>query len=365
MALFGKKIICPYCLEVLYEKDLVIKCRNCLQEDMVRGGGNPFSPVFRCKRKGCNNRVANLILCGKCEAELPSDIMSYNKYLRFSLLGTPGSGKTNFITTMIYELMHSYEFPMSIEAMNYATGEWYKSNFKKIYQHRIPVEPNPPGTRPIPIQWRIADESRRGMYSMTIFDGAGEDGKHIVDEVSRYISGSSSLIILFDPLALKNISAQLPENMVNWSTTQEVDCDDPLFMVNGIASYIRESCGFSAKKKVDCEVAIVFTKIDMLRDQFRNATVMHPSPHIAAKGFKIADSEEVDREIKDWLHRNNESAFVKAINHNFNEDRIRYFGISSFGNPPTGKNQLGIVMPHRVLDPLMWLLYKENIIPGV
>lgn len=370
MAWIGKKIICPYCMEELYEKDLIIKCKNCNESDMVKGSGNPFAPVLRCKRPGCNNRVASLVLCGKCEEELPTDIMSYEKYLRFSLLGTTGSGKTNFITTMIYELMHSKGCPLIIEPMNWFTRKTYQDNYEKIYANRTPVDPTPPGQPPVPMQWRIKDmsrEGRRGMplFSMTIFDGAGEDGNHPVDVVSRYLSGSKSLIILFDPLALKNVCVGLPKDKVEWSSTAEIKHDDPVFLINGIASYIRDSCAISASKKIDCEVAVVFTKIDMLRDSFRNSTVMRPSPHVNAKGFVLADSDEVNREIEDWLRKNNEDAFIKALEANFKKEKIRYFGVSSFGNPPTGDKCLGIVMPHRVLDPLMWLLYREKIIPGI
>ena len=98
-------------------------------------------------------------------------------------------------------------------------------------------------------------------------------------------------------------------------------------------------------------------------DSFGNAVVMHPSPHLSKKGFDKLDSDAVDAEIRDWLESKGETSFLDAIDTNFKRNRVRFFGVSSFGQPPTGNGQLGKVVPHRVLDPLMWMLSKEGIVP--
>ena len=69
----------------------------------------------------------------------------------------------------------------------------------------------------------------------------------------------------------------------------------------------------------------------------------------------------VDLEIRDWLKRQGETAFIDAIDANFKN--VRVFGVSSFGNPPDKNKRLAKVRPHRVLDPLMWMLAGEGIIP--
>lgn len=114
---------------------------------------------------------------------------------------------------------------------------------------------------------------------------------------------------------------------------------------------------------IDRDVAVVFTKMDAVKDSFGSATVTQPSPHLNRKGFVKADSDAVDAEIKDWLEAQGESTFLAAIDTNFRQGRVRFFGVSSFGQPPTGDNQLSKIIPHRVLDPLMWMLSKEGIIP--
>ena len=81
------------------------------------------------------------------------------------------------------------------------------------------------------------------------------------------------------------------------------------------------------------------------------------------KGFVEADSAMVDLEIRDWLARQGETAFLDAIDANFKN--VRVFGVSSFGNPPDQQKRLGKVRPHRVLDPIMWLLASEGVIPTI
>lgn len=171
------------------------------------------------------------------------------------------------------------------------------------------------------------------------------------------------LVILIDPLALPGVAKTISSDVLNWSTSTSHDADASADMVDGLANYVRQSCNIAPGKLINRDVAVVFTKIDAVKDSFGSATVMQPSPHLAQKGFVKADSDAVDAEIRDWLESRGETTFLNAIETNFRKDRVRFFGVSSFGQPPTGSYQLGRVMPHRVLDPLIWMLSKEGIVP--
>lgn len=219
---------------------------------------------------------------------------------------------------------------------------------------------------PPPQLWKIKDKSKMSgsvipSYSMTIFDGAGEMAEHIDPVISRYIEGSKALIILFDPLVLPSVASSISKDILGWSTTTTHDANATTDMVDGLANYVRQSCGISPGKLIDRDVAVVFTKMDVLRDIFGSATVTQPSPHLERGGFVKADADAVNAEIRDWLEEKGETAFLNAIDTNFQSKRIRFFGVSSFGQPPIGNNKLGRVVPHRVLDPLIWMFAKEGI----
>ena len=136
-------------------------------------------------------------------------------------------------------------------------------------------------------------------------------------------------------------------------------------MVNNLANYIRRNCNIPPGKRIDRRAAVVLTKIDALNEMVEGftsgSTILKESPHAKSLAFVESDSEMVDLEIRDWLTRQGETAFLGAIDANFRD--VRVFGVSSFGRPPDQRKRLAKIRPHRVLDPLMWMLAGEGIIP--
>lgn len=367
MALLHSDVLCPYCLQELRSRDLKTFCNICGELVTPTRIELLLKKIPKCKEPECRG-FGSVKKCSHCNINLPSDILDYEKYLRFSILGITGSGKTNFLTTMLHELRHTSGSPWVLSPMDANTTAIFQQNDRAIYSMRQPVAATAPGITPPPQLWKIKDKNRMTntvipSYSMTIFDGAGEDCEHIDPVISRYIEGSKVLVILLDPLALHGVASSIPQNILNWSISASHYTDASADMVNGLATYIKNNCGIALKKKINKDVAVVFTKIDAVKDTFGSATVMQPSPHLACKGFVKADADAVDAEIRDWLESQGENTFLNEIDTNFIKSRVRFFGVSSFGQPPTGSNQLGKVMPHRVLDPLIWMLSKEGIVP--
>lgn len=367
MPLLHSDVLCPYCLRELRSKNLKMACSICGTEAVPTKTEILLKKTLRCRQDGCHG-FASSRLCSYCGAKLPSDILDYEKYLRFSILGITGSGKSNFLTTMLHELRNTANAPWVIAPMDDPqTIAIYQENDRIVYELRQPVPATPPGISPPPQLWRIKDKNRMTdkiipSYSMTIFDGAGEDSEHIDPVISRYIEGSKVLVILIDPLALTGVAKTISSDILNWSTSAAHDASASADMVDGLANYVRRSCNIAPNKLINRDVAVVFTKIDAVKDSFGSATVMQPSPHLSQKGFVKADADAVNAEIRDWLESRGETTFLDAIETNFRRDRVRFFGVSSFGQPPTGNYQLGRVMPHRVLDPLIWMLSKEGIV---
>ena len=320
-------------------------------------------------------------VCRFCGEPLPPQIMFHDKYLRFCVLGVAGAGKSSYLTTMLHELKYS-GLPWVIQSMDSTTSKNSQAADHNVYEARHCPEGTKAGVAPEPQQWVILDNSGENQnseniptYSLTIYDGAGEDceklGDDDIDEkIRRYISGSKMLVIMFDPLLLTSVRASLTADILNSSMATERQTSAPANMVtmaNSLANYIRRSCNISPGQKIDRQAAIVITKLDTLRDMPNgfgsSSTVMKSSPHAKMKGFVDADSEMVDMEIRDWLKRQGETAFLDTIDANFTPNKVRVFGISSFGQPPDKLKRLPTLTPHRVLDPLMWMLASEEIVP--
>lgn len=379
-------VICPYCIRSL--KDFAFRCDSCGKSvtpgraALARFKLNGTLP--RCDNPSCGQQT--LTVCcpygadsgetvDPCGQPLPSDLLQYRNYLRFSILGTSGAGKSNYLTMMIQQLKSSSgdgnPRNLCIEHVDSYTLATFSNHRDTILKLNIPVEPTLPGERARPQHWRIRQEDSPAA-SLTIFDGAGEDQERPEGRIVRYILGSKQFILLVDPLSIPSLRNRLTREQI-MGASHETDPDAPAILHNGadmvveIANFIRKNKGWNVDKKIDNPTAVVFTKLDLFLPQFENATVARESPHLAAGCFLEADSREVDREIRTWLLDNggtgvfNDGAdFVRAVERHFKN--ARFFGVSSFGVSPTENKFIRDVRPHRVLDPLMWLLAQENII---
>jgi hypothetical protein len=252
-------------------------------------------------------------------------------------------------------------------------------NEQHVYEARHCLAGTKAGVSPKPQLWTIMDNSEKSekipTYALAIYDGAGEDCEHIDytpldSKISRYISGSRMLLIMFDPLLLPSVRGEIRFETLNASMATERQTSAPanmVSMVNSWSNYIRRNCNIPPGKKIDRRAAVVITKLDALAEMVNgfssDSTILKDSPHVKNLGFVESDSKMVDLEIRDWLTRQGETAFLGAIDANFKD--VRVFGVSSFGKPPDIHKRLARVRPHRVLDPLMWMLAGEEIIPTI
>lgn len=369
--LFHSDKLCPYCLDELRPKEIKLLCPMCgHQYDMPTILGNfpvRMKPV-RCTEKGCYNAVCSQKVHVTCGSVLPPDILDYSKYLRFSVIGTTGSGKTNYLTIMLHEMQNSPDIPWVLSHMNDETLAIYQHNEDLIYFNHHPADVTTAGLAPIPMQWKIKDTTKMTAnsipcYSLTIFDGAGEDQSNPPPAISRYISGSKTLMILIDPLTLAGIKNDVDSDIYNWSRTADLRDNSSKTLVDNLATYIRNSCGKGPRYLIDKDVAIIFTKMDTVMKSFGQAIVTKPSPHVKKRAFVQSDADQVNLNIQNWLKAHGEVSFLNAVNSNFKPGKVHYFGVSSFGQPPIGDQKLGRIMPHRVLDPMYWMLAEEGIIP--
>ena len=381
--MFGsrKETYCPYCLRKIKLGDLRFFC---VDEEGNRHEVRPsfmdkwFKRLPICKRRYCKNRglTAAEVECRYCGEKLPAQILFHDKYLSFCAVGVAGAGKSSYVTTVIHELRCS-DLPWILQAMDTETTELALLNEKLVYESRNCLTGTTSGISPRPQFWTILDNSKSAAkmptYSLTLYDGAGEDCEKIgytpvESKISRYMSGARMLLIMFDPLILSSVQNEVPSEILYSSIAQERKESAPTNMVsmaNSLVNYIKQSCNISPGERIESRAAVVLTKLDALRDTPNgfapDSTINRESPHLKSKGFVEADSQMVDLEIRDWLIRQGEIAFLNTIDANFKN--VRVFGVSSFGNPPDTNKRLARIRPHRVLDPIMWMLANEGIIP--
>lgn len=374
MKLICKGVICPHCFNELYFKNIKKCCNLCGEEVKTDFWQNITQNVPKCGKNGCLGSATELT-CKYCGEKLPTDYLLYKKYLSFCLLGVTGSGKSNFLTVMMHELMDNIKSLWIPSELEEGTQIRFNTDHKMLYVNKTPLGASAAGEPPYPFLWRIRDKKKMNgnkipSYSLAIFDGAGEDCTNVDPKISRYIKHSKTLFILLDPTNLTCVKEQKgkSKDFIN-SRIADIETDASVDMINKITNYIRNNYGekgLPPDQLIDKDVAIIFTKFDLVKDLFgEEAIVTRESNHLKNGAYDKSDADAVHDEIRDWLMRNNENKFVNAIETNFKKEKIRFFGVSSFGTAPDENGKIDNIRPERILDPFIWMLWKEGLVESI
>lgn len=364
-------VVCPYCLCDLGANELERHCNQCdsiMTTNFLSGLQLKRGIVPSCtSTPKCFGQYA-VLKCAKCKEELPPDITQYDKYVRFSVVAPSGAGKTNFITIMMEEIRKSRALNFNVTFMNNQTREYHVKNQHQIYNMLQPPEASRRG-EVYPMQWRIQDMNRMTprtvpCYSITMFDGAGEDQERTDPTICRYISGSKMIMLLLDPTQLSGVREQMTNEEIDKAGGQSgnISRDDTAAFINGLINYLKLTCSIRVGNKIKVPIAVVFGKIDSVKRHLGSAQVLQDSSHASRGAFIQNEADMIHNEIEGWIDACGDN-LTRMFNANFSN--WRYFGVSSYGSLPTSRSQLQKPMPLRVLDPLLWDLSLEGIVQTI
>ena len=378
------QFVCPYCFQRYSKNEVLYVCPDCRQ--ITTPGLTERGRIsIRCRGtqagRSCGG-IATLRVCPRCGLDvdgsplfaqgidtgiIPNQALD-TRNLPFSIVGVAASGKTNYITVMLEELKRVPGLRLAVAFENSYTRDIHEKNRSDIYdQHLIP-EATSAGTQ-MPQLWQIKNVGeRRGgtipSLTLTIYDGAGEDHENIdpSSNVCKYINASNAVILAVDPLILRNLRRDIDQTVLDNSGSFNTHTAEDV--IQSVATYIRVARGMKPDKLVDVPVAVVLTKFDTILSHPlfpQNAVLRSPSLAVSGGKLNYGEFQQVDQEVRDWLTAINEGGFIDAIEANFKE--FQFFGVSSYGAPPKARGVLeDEIRPHRVLDPILWLLQRENFI---
>ena len=393
--MFTYKICCPYCLtshlKMPLFTDLERRCSNdgCRKQNggLLPGTANSNGG---CRDQNCDGKMPDTILnrvclqlgktpecptsrgvysrieCPICGHTLPYDFDQYDKYLHLALVGASSAGKTNYITTALEELRHANRksFGFAISTGDDETRKYYEQCYKAIYLEKKPAPPSVPGEIH-PLLFRMQNNSREMLnrvpaYSLSIFDGAGEDQKAWSDpRVQRYVADARMILLLLDPTAFAGIRNRLtPEELSQAGSGGEL-IDGYAFveqMIGNLKSVCRRHL---YGNRLGIPVAVTLAKADVLERFLGRTRVFTPSLHMQQGAFVNAEAQVIDQTIKTLMDDCDVdlTAFLDA-----NLSNWKYFAVSSFGGSLSEQNG---PVPMRVLDPILWDFSEEKIIKTV
>ena len=377
---------CPFCFSKIDSSKLGflcagqghVKCPKEVDEERVKITGNAtplgrYLPPAAAKKRGiaeCGNchGETRRRACTVCRTGLSIDFVD-SKNPMLGMVGSKGAGKTVLMTVMIQQLRrvigHRFNADISIatdnpDGMNSIT-DYMRDREQDLYKEgHLPRGTGTfeeKGRVPIVLRWRADRKSTM----MAFLDSAGEDFASEESASSlRYLEACEYLIIALDPFSLPGARAQLslPKQAIQSADNAAV------YALHQITNKLRTNQG-KANKKIRVPVAIAFTKIDAFFPEMEEGNpLLTTAP--ALPSYDEADGLNVHERMKALL-RDWDAWEIESHMSQFYDD-YRYFGVSALGAQPDyglGQVDVGGVRPHRVEDPILWLMSKAKMVRTV
>lgn len=380
--------VCPYCFEYFVIKETPFRCTNppekCAPEvDEVLGKvwndrrpvgkiippANTYTKKLRCKT--CNG-ISRKRVCPHCHCQLPHTIGEYQNYI-FSIIGAKESGKSHFVAVIINELKHRVgpECNILLEPLNDETIYRYNEDFfKPLYQNGVKLQATRSSrtNQNLPLVYSLSilkknlwgKEVIDSVSILVFFDTAGEDlnSEDTMSAVNKYIIRSHGMILLIDSLQIASVRDQLQ------STTglpnQNTEVGEIISRVNRL---IRKGHEMDQETKIKIPIAVTFSKMDALQNLYPTNHIFLTHPNYKT-GFDHDDFVRMNDELKELMLKEWHQNYIEILlRTNFSD--YGYFGISSLGCNPHMNNERIQVRPIRIESPIMWLLYKNELISKV
>ncbi|NDD29863.1 MAG: hypothetical protein EB084_16530 [Proteobacteria bacterium] len=386
-------LVCPYCFDSFSSKEMAFRCTGldpgkCPPEpdEPLRAYQRQMGPLILPRiftplnRSGdathavCQcGHVSIKTVCPLCHNELSREYASSDNMV-VAMIGAKETGKSHYMAVLIHELQHRVGSALksSLTSLDDRTLRRYDRDFARhLYGRSETIEVTQSSSHNealrYPMLFKMSLPGKRKWFwspptprtmSLAFFDTAGEDLENLdaasLSVDARYVARSAALIVLIDPLQFLPVREALGD-----SRPLPAINGDPVDVLVKVDRLIRETHGIGAAERINTPVAVALSKIDAVRDLFdMSSPVRQSSRH--DQGLHLDDCEQMHDNISAHLMRWC-PGIVRFMQDNFN--RYCFFGLSALGGSPdeSGRITRG-VLPFRVEDPFLWILYQFRLI---
>ena len=396
MARFNSTAPSPYCYEKINPNALAVRCSGrpspgktaCAEVPDKRrnacfGDATPVRPVIvdvNGKEKLSRNEatcgncgsVSAIRVCPACHSRLPRNFDSDSPL--FGLVGVRNSGKTVTLAVLQRELYTTIarRFNASIDSPGGKSGlSADLENLLKTMEDTAGVLPpqtaaNASGVSiPAVFEWRyskkgLANRSRDVSTIFSFYDTAGEDlatqdralGQH-------YLDATNGVILLLDPFGFPGNHDKAIARGVDPASLETT----PETVLRSIITVLQNAERTKRNKKIKQPVAVVVSKIDAF---FDDVPPDHPMRRPAQRlpYFDDTESRSIHDHVAAMVDSWGGDPLLRLLDTNF--EKYRLFGASALGaEPEYGTKRVNSrgLLPHRVADPLLWLMADRGFLP--
>lgn len=359
-----QQIVCPKCFVRYPEEERLLVCQNSLcgssgeripETSAVMENGQPLCP-------DCGREIT-MRLCPRCGFEF-SGHSPGAEMLGISMVGAERCGKSHFLTVLVNclkkEMAKSYGCALYPLGGDSTIEQYNKKYFQPLFvDGRVVASTAQEDVEPLIYALVFPEGNQKGKTAnLTFYDacGANFDSVRTMEESNRNIYNSQGILFMIDPTQFTMIRDR---RRARGKPVCEVD---PVTLLSRTIHLIRCGGGQSdIRQKITIPIAVCLTKLDIVRPWLDvSSFVGNTSLHLRKPGFDLPDfassSLEVMSLIESWAGKE----LLNQVTSQF--ATYGFFGFSSLGEEPTPDGRVQRIQPHRAMDPLLWLLYKNNII---
>lgn len=395
----SKIITCPYCYNKFENDDVEYQCENiersvdgtpkCPEEADKRFNdhwgipvesrhffkGKPFGlfssepKPSKCDKCG---KQSSRFVCPHCHNWLPTDMIKDGAEI-ISIVGAPNSGKTVYFFNLMRQLQKkASSLGISVTVQDEGpnptkkTSVIYKDMVTRMYEYNElpPKTPVIEGERPIPLIFKVSNEKagKKGGKSIYIvfYDTPGEafQDREQMDRMADHVSNSAGILLFIDPYNIKKLTGTLQSaSEVEIVTGSELENENVL---NSLLQKVNK------KESEDKPFAIVFSKIDAVLDGLSAeragglSTILdldRNSSFLKTKKFNLSEIDQISNALEEMSEEWDVEYIKSQVNEKYKEENIKMFAVSSLGSQPKD-SRITDLRPYRVMDPLIWILYK-------
>ncbi|HRC84778.1 MAG TPA: GTPase domain-containing protein [Thermoanaerobaculia bacterium] len=311
-------------------------------------------------------------LCPHCHMEQPHTIGRYRSLI-FALIGAKEAGKSHYLAVLIEQIRKHVgpSLGLLLEPMNDATIRRYRHDFyDRLYQHGAVIEATQSalanGRVQMPLVYSLtltrqtaAGKPRIwGVVTLVFFDTAGEDldDEDVMATVNKYIYRADGIVLLLDPLQLKRVRARLNGAL----SLPEVNTESETILVR-TTKLIRLGRGQALTTCIRAPLAVAFSKFDAVESLLDPQLQLHSNSN-HREGFDVDDFEAVNAEMQALLEQWDSGVIPQEASTHYR--KFGFFGVSALGCQPLSNGHVPRILPRRVEDPFLWLLYCHRLIPA-
>lgn len=360
--------ICPKCFEKIAMPAYTCGTPGCPQLDIPQPAGEPGSSAPEAVSPRCPacEKPMSARLCPHCGHPLDRGSADMIR-LPFTLVGITGSGKSNYLSVLIQQIRQDMGktfgcalYPLGVDS----TMEFYDHMY---YQPVFVRGVCPPSTElediePLDYSLIFSDKPAKTgkACNLALYDSCGAtfDSEKTISQFNGAIPLSKGILFMIDPsqfpVVREALSAQgLP-----------VLDADPNALLARVVHMIREASGLTnMNQRISIPIAVCLTKLDTITQLLDPSSfIAHSSRHLREPSLDTAELEICSLEVQSLIESWADKEFINQIHTQFTQ--AAFFGLSALGSQPLNGEQIGRVSAHRVLDPFLWLLFRNQIIHG-